>query len=141
MTAVDTNILVYAHRAELPLHAAARARLTELAESPARWGIPVFCVGEFMRVVTHPRLFNPPHSAEEACEAVARLLSSPSATLLSPGPGYARLLTESVRDGGTIGNLVFDSQIVAVCREHGVSCLLTEDRDFDRFRRLRTERL
>ena len=48
---------------------------------------------------------------------------------------------ESIRDGGTVGNLVFDAQIVAVCREHGVSCLLTEDRDFDRFRRLRTERL
>ena len=59
-----------------------------------------------MRVVTHPTLFNPPHSAEEACEAVARLLSSPSATLLNPGRGYAHLLMESVRDGGTVGNLV-----------------------------------
>ncbi len=75
MTAVDTNILVYAHRAELPLLGAARARLSELAGSPARWGIPVFCEGEFMRVITHPRLFNPPHSAEEACEAAARVLS------------------------------------------------------------------
>ncbi|MDE0102852.1 MAG: PIN domain-containing protein [Bryobacterales bacterium] len=94
-----------------------------------------------MRVVTTQSLLNPPHLAEEACEAVARLLSFPSLTLLSLGRRYARLLLETVRDGGTVGNLVFDAQIVAVCWEHGVACLLTEDRDFERFRTLRAERL
>ena len=141
MIAVDTNVLVYAHRAELPLHEAARSRLVALAESPARWAIPVFCLGEFIRVITHHKLFSPPHSASEACEAMTRLLASPSATVLFPGSGYPRLLAQAVREGNAVGNLVFDAQIVALCREHGVSRLLTEDRDFDRFRQLRTERL
>jgi predicted nucleic acid-binding protein len=109
LSRVDTNILVYAHRAELPKHAAAKRRLLELAEGAAAWAIPVFCVGEFLRVITHPRLFDPPHTAAEACAAVA------------------------VLDAGAVGNLVFDAQVVALCRESGVASLLTEDRDFDRF--------
>lgn len=141
MIAVDTNILVYAHRAELPRHRAACSRVVELAESPARWAVPVFCLSEFIRVVTHPKLFSPPHSAGEACEATARLLASPSVTVLLPGSGYPKLLAEAIREGNAVGNLAFDAQIVALCREHGVSRLLTEDRDFDRFRDLRTERL
>ena len=55
MIAVDTNVLVYAHRAELPLHEAARSRLVAFAESPARWAIPVSCLGEFIRVTYHLR--------------------------------------------------------------------------------------
>ena len=78
MIAVDTNILVYAHRAELAKHEAAAARLVALAEGPAAWALPVFCLGEFLRVVTHPRLFDPPFTADEACRALERVLDSPS---------------------------------------------------------------
>ena len=141
MIAVDTNILVHAHREESPKHGAALARVVALAESPARWAIPVFCIGEFVRVVTHPRLFDPPYSANEACEALTRLLAAPSVTVVVPGPGYPALLAEAVREANAIGNLVFDAQIVALCRENGVSRLLTEDRDFDRFKGLATEHL
>lgn len=68
-----------------------------LAESRARWTVPVFCLGEFIRVVTHRKLFSPPQSAGEACEAVARMLASPSANLMCRGPGYPRLLAEAIR--------------------------------------------
>ena len=141
MIAVDTNILVHAHREESPKHVAAHARVVSLAESPSRWAIPVFCIGEFVRVLTHPRLFDPPYTAHEACEALRRLLASPSLSVLCPGPDYPALLVEAVREANAIGNLVFDAQIVALCREHGIVRLMTEDRDFDRFDNLRTERL
>ena len=141
MIAVDTNILVHAHREESPKHAAAHARVVALAESPARWAIPVFCIGEFVRVVTHPRLLDPPYSANEACEALTRLLASPSVNVPVPGAAYPTLLVEAIREANAIGNVVFDAQIVALCRENGISRLLTEDRDFDRFRGLATERL
>ena len=141
MIAVDTNILVYAHREELPQHRRARAEITKLAEGSSRWGIPVFCIGEFARVVTHPRLFDPPYSAAEACEALARVLESPSVHVISPGSGYLSLFLEAVREADAIGNLVFDAQIVAVCRESGVSRLLTEDRDFARFPGFKTRAL
>ena len=141
MIAVDTNILVHAHREESPKHGAALARVVALAESPVRWAIPVFCIGEFVRVVTHPRLFDPPYSASEACEALTRLVASPSVTVVVPGPAYPVLLMEAIREANAIGNLVFDAQIVALCRENGISRLLTEDRDFDRFKGLGVERL
>lgn len=133
MIAVDTNVLVYAHREELPQHRPARRRLVELAESPARWAIPVFCLGEFLRVVTHPRLFHPPFEIGEACEALDRVLGSPSLVVLTPGDRFWPLLSRAANEARATGNLVFDAQIVALCREGGVSALLTEDRDFDRF--------
>lgn len=133
MIAVDTNILVYAHRRELPKHRAALAALTRLAEGRARWAIPVFCLGEFLRVITHPRLFAPPHTAAEATQAVARLIESPSLEVLNPGEDYLEMLLASIRGAQVRGNLVFDAQVVALCREAGVSELLTEDRDFSRF--------
>ena len=136
MIAVDTNVLVHAHREDSPKHGPAHARVVALAESTARWAIPVFCIGEFVRVVTHPRLFHSPHTAEEACEALSRLLASPSVTVLCPGAGYPTLLMEAIREANAVGNLVFDAQIAALCREGGVSQLLTEDRDFKRFKDL-----
>jgi len=133
LIAVDTNILVYAHREELPEHGAALAVLRSLAEGRERWGLPVFCLGEWLRVITHPRLFSPPHTVSEAALAAERLLAAPTLELLVPGASYPELLLAAMREGGARGNLVFDAQIVALCREAGVRELLTEDRDFARF--------
>jgi hypothetical protein len=124
---------VHAHRAESPKHRVALAAVTALAEGRERWAIPVFCLGELLRLLTHPRLFAPPHTPEEAAAAVERLLASPSLVVLSPGDRYLELLLAAVRGAATKGNLVFDAQIVALCREAGVRELLTEDRDFARF--------
>jgi len=135
--AVDTNILVYAHRQELAQHGAALDVLTKLAEGDAPWGIPVFCLAELVRVATHARLFDPPYSADEACTAIDRLLESPSLRVLQPGQRFMPLFLAAVR----VGNLVFDAQIVAVCREAGVSRFLTEDRDFARFKKFPIEGL
>jgi toxin-antitoxin system PIN domain toxin len=133
LIAVDTNVLVYAHREELPEHAAALAALTALAEGRERWALPVFCLGEWLRVLTHPRLFAPPHTLAEATLAAERLLAAPTLELLTPGAAYPELLLQAMREAGARGNLVFDAQIVALCREAGVRELLTEDRDFARF--------
>lgn len=70
MIAVDTNILVYAHRAEFPNHKHAFRRLTEFATGSALWTLPVFCLGEFVRIATHPGILTPPSTAEEATAAL-----------------------------------------------------------------------
>jgi toxin-antitoxin system PIN domain toxin len=141
LIAVDTNILVYAHREELPKHAAARDRLVSLAEGRARWAIPTFVLGEFLRIITHRKLFHPPFTPDEACLAVSRILGSPSLFILHPGPAYIELLLAAIRETQAAGNLIFDAQIVALCREAGVRALLTEDRDFARFPGFATESL
>lgn len=138
MIAVDTNVLVHAHREELARHPAALTRLRALAESDEPWALPVFCAVEFVRVVTHPRLFDPPSSLDEAIAALERLLASPSCRLLAPRERFIDLFAECLREADARGNLVFDAQIAALCREHGARHLLTLDRDFDRFPSLET---
>ncbi|MDE2849767.1 MAG: PIN domain-containing protein [Acidobacteriota bacterium] len=141
MIAVDTNILVYAHDPGSPLHKAACGHLEALSGALFNWSLPAPCLVEFLRLATHPKVFTRPYTADEASANVERILASPSLTLLRPGPHYAQLLLEAIREVNAVGNLVFDAQIVALCREHGVSRLLTHDRDFDRFKGLQTERL
>jgi toxin-antitoxin system PIN domain toxin len=136
MIAVDTNVLVYAHRDHLSQHGRALEWLTYLAEGHLPWAIPVFCLGEFVRVVTHTRIFDPPSSLKQALSALEGLLQSPTLRLLNPGPRYPALFDEMVRAADTRGNLVFDAQIAAVCQEQGVSKLLTLDRDFARCPRI-----
>lgn len=137
MIAIDTNILIYADREESALHATALRAVRMLAEGDEAWSIPVFCVGEFLRVVSHDRVFDPPTPVMDAVDSIDSLLSSPSARLLVPGDRYLRLLRSLIAESGVQGNLVFDAQIAAVCLEHGATTLLTEDRDFARFRSLK----
>ncbi|MHB8732971.1 MAG: TA system VapC family ribonuclease toxin [bacterium] len=141
MIAIDTNILVYAHRPEFPQYRRARERLTELAEGSALWALPVFCLGEFIRITTHPRFLTPPSALEETLAALSGLLESPSLSILSPGDRFWPLFQEALRESRSTGNMAFDAQIVAVCREHGAAPFLTEDRDFGRFKEFAVETL
>ena len=133
MIAVDTNVLLYADREETPQHRAALRALRRLAEGHEAWAIPIQCVGEFLRVVSHDRVFQPPTPIGEALASIESLLASPSARVLVPGGRYLRILREVIERAEVRGNLVFDAQIAAVCLEHGATTLLTEDRDFTRF--------
>lgn len=133
MIGVDTNVLVAAHRVEAPRHDRAVLWLRRLAEGSDPWGIPVPCLGEFLRICTHRRVFSPPSTTEQVGDAIDALLESPSVRLLAPTGLHWPLLKAAVDASGATGNLVFDAVIAAICREHGVERLLTEDRDFARF--------
>jgi toxin-antitoxin system PIN domain toxin len=133
MIAVDTNVLVAAHRSDAARHQQALAWVRFLAERREPWGIPIFCIGEFVRVVTHRRVFDPPSTIAQAIDAVDALLESPSVRVLAPSTGHWPLLRASIVAGEATGNLVFDAQIAALCKENGVERLLSEDRDFRRF--------
>jgi uncharacterized protein len=99
----------------------------------SRGAVPVFCLREFLRVVTHPRLFDPPSTLDQALAAMDAIVQCRSARIVSPTEGYLALLAECLRHAEARGNLVFDAQIVALCSEHGIERLLTADRDFARF--------
>jgi hypothetical protein len=133
VTAVDSNILIAAHRAEHALHETASRRLKALAEGDTPWGLPVFCIVEFLRVVTHPRVFTPPSSLETGCQFIDALLESPTLRLVAPGDRFWPVLRDAASQAAATGNLLFDAQIAAVCKEKGISRLLTSDRDFGRF--------
>lgn len=137
MIAVDTNILVYAHRADSPWHARAAGCLIALAEDPAPWAIPWPCVHEFLAIVTHAKVFRPPTPLERAVADLEVWFESPSLRLISEGEGYWPQLREAMKRGGAAGTIVHDARVAAICRAHGVETLLTADRDFSRFPGLR----
>lgn len=95
-------------------------------------------INEFLRVVTHHRIFPKPSTRQQALAVVTGLLASPTARPLHPGERYLTLLGEVLDDGEARGDLVLDAAIVALCREHGVDSILTNDRDFRRFTSIRT---
>jgi uncharacterized protein len=133
MIAVDTNLLVYAHREDSPWYDTAYARLTELAEGRTPWTIPWPCIHEFLAIVTHPRIFNPPTPLKSAVAQVEAWLESPSLVLISELEGYWSLLQSALMSGRVSGPLVHDARIAALCLHHGVTELWTADRDFGRF--------
>ncbi len=133
MIAVDTNILVYAHRRDSLWHAKASTALLELAEGRARWAIPWPCLHELLAVVTHPRIFKPPTPLDVALAQVDAWLESPSLVLLAEmGDAWPRLRADLLA-GHVVGPRIHDARIVALCRMHGVRELWSADRDFGRF--------
>ena len=139
MIAVDTNLLVYAHREESPWHERAEERLVALAEGKSAWAIPWPCVHEFLAIVTHPRVFNPPTPLARALDQVSAWLASPSLVLLHETGEYWKDLQEVLTVSKVTGPQVHDARVAAICRAHGVAELWTADRDFSRFSSLKTK--
>jgi toxin-antitoxin system PIN domain toxin len=137
LIALDTNLLVYAHRADSPWHPAATRVVVGLAEGPSRWAIPWPCVYEFLSIVTHPRIYNPPTPMARAIEQIEAWLDSPSVVLLAESTGYLPHLREILLTSHVVGPQVHDARVAALCRLHGVRELWTADRDFSRFPQLR----
>lgn len=133
MIAVDTNILVYAHREEAPFHAVAFRRVAELAEGPASWAIPWPCLHEFLAIVTHPRIYAPPTPLAQALDQVEAWLESPTLALLAESPTHWATLRGLLLGGRVAGAQVHDGRVAALCRQHGVRELWSADRDFSRF--------
>lgn len=133
MIAVDTNILVYAHRADSPWHAPARQVVRDLATGSAPWGIPWPCVHEFLAISTHPRIFAPPTPLAQALDQVEAWFESPSLVMLGESPSYWATFRELALTGRLAGPVMHDGRVAALCRDHGVRELWSADRDFGRF--------
>lgn len=138
MIAIDTNILVFAHRADAFPHEAALAALTPLVESGSPWAIPWPCVHEFIAVATHPRVYKPSSTLAEGLGFFESLLDSPTLHLLAESPGYFKKLREIATAANLRGPRIHDARIAALCLHHGVRELWTADRDFSIFPQLRT---
>jgi hypothetical protein len=137
LIALDTNILVYAHRRDSEWHTRAAVVLRELAEGLAPWAIPWPCIHEFLAIVTHARIYSPPSTTTQAVEQVDAWLESPSLHLLTETGDHWNGLRQLLVEGKVHGPLVHDARIAALCQHNGVAELLTADRDFNRFTGLR----
>ncbi|HVS01373.1 MAG TPA: TA system VapC family ribonuclease toxin [Thermoanaerobaculia bacterium] len=138
MIAVDSNLLVYAHRRDSEWHEPARREITSLAESAAAWAIPWPCLYEFYAIVTHPGIYRPPTSPAKAIDQIEAWLESPSLVLLAETGSYSSVLADLLRSSRPRGPKVHDACIAALCVHGGARELLSADRDFSRFPALAT---
>jgi uncharacterized protein len=131
--AVDTNLLVYANRPDSVWHQRANELVTLLAEAPAPWAIPWPCIHEFLSVVTHQRIFNPPTTLEGAIDQIDAWMESPTLVILGESSRYWDVMRSTLTVGRVSGPRVHDAKIAALCELHGISELWSADRDFNRF--------
>ena len=137
MIAIDTNILLYAHRCASPWYQAAASLLTDLAEGNKPWGIPWPCLHEFVAISTHPKVFLPPSTLEESLEQLKAWCASPVISLLSEEGSFWDSWEKLLFEGRIAGPMAHDAKIAAICLSHGVTVLYSLDRDFSRFPRLK----
>ena len=134
MFVVDTNVLVYAADLSAPESVKCRELLLGWRAQAAPWFLTWGVVYEFLRVVTHPRVFRRPWSPIEAWSFVEALLAAPALELLVETERHPQILAGLVaRVPQLTGNLLHDAHTAALMAEHGVRTIYTRDTDFHRF--------
>lgn len=136
MRCVDVNVLVYAHRSDLPEHDAYRPMLEELANGDEPLGLPDAVLSGFMRLMTNRRIFKEPASAEETWQDVDALLAAPAAVRLAPGARHWELFRRLAENIDARGNDIPDAFLAAYAVENN-AVWLSADRGFARFEGLR----
>jgi uncharacterized protein len=139
MRVPDVNVLVYAHREDSPDHLRHRAWLEAVLSSDEAFGISDLVCSGFLRIVTHPSIFNPPSPLEDALGFLEDVRGQPNCVIVSPGVRHWSIFADLCRSGGVRGNLVPDAYLAALAIESG-SEWITSDGDYGRFPGLRWRR-
>jgi toxin-antitoxin system PIN domain toxin len=132
MKLLDVNVLVYAHKAGTERHEEYVEWLRETVGDPAPFGVSELAMSGFVRVVTHPRIFDLPSTLDEAFRFADSLRSRRNAVAIRPGPRHWDIFRDCCHVGGARGSLVADAYHAALAIETG-STWITTDRDFARF--------
>ncbi|MGH9399892.1 MAG: type II toxin-antitoxin system VapC family toxin, partial [Thermoanaerobaculia bacterium] len=130
MIAIDTNLLIYAHRAALPEHAAARRAIEKASRDARGWGITLPSISEFWSVVTHPAASGGPSTSRQAQEFLHELIVEAGASLWMPREGFWKRLTDLAGRLRLAGPRVFDLQIALTAVENGAVEIWTHDGGF-----------
>jgi len=112
--------------------------LTKLVNGGEVSAVAWSAIHEFLAIVTHPRIYDPPTPRPVAFGAIKAWMQLPRLTLLHAGPGYLEKLERLCAVARISGPRIHDARIAALCLNHGVAELWTADRDFTAFPGLRT---
>jgi toxin-antitoxin system PIN domain toxin len=130
---IDGNLLLYASDEMSGYHRQARAFVEQVAGSDELVYLFWPTVMAYLRIATHPAIFEQPLSPDEAVANIDRLLSLPQVQTAGEHdrfwPSYRQVATEA----DARGNLVSDAHVVALMTENGVRTIWTHDRDYRRF--------
>ena len=132
MDLLDVNVLIYAHRADSPGHLRYHQWLQETIQGDAAYGIADIVLSGFLRIATHPRIFDPPTEMAVALRFLDDVRGQPNWVPVAPGPRHWQIFTGLCQAAGVRGNLVPDAYLAALAIESG-SRWMTTDRDYSRF--------
>src|SRR5437868_14101782 len=114
MILAHVNILSYAFREDAAHHRLFRTWLdTEIAR-PERFGVADIVLNGFVRVATHPRIFQPPSPLEEALEFCRSLREQPNAVRITPGRRHWEIFTALCTEANARGELAADAFLAAL---------------------------
>jgi toxin-antitoxin system PIN domain toxin len=136
MVLPDVNVLVYAHREDTTGHAACREWLEAVINGDEAYALSDLVLSGFVRVVTHPKVFQRPSSIGDALAFADQVRDQPHCIHVEPGPRHWTLFARLCRDTAVKGNLVPDAYLAAIAIEAGCEWIST-DHDFSRFKGLR----
>ena len=132
----DVNVLVHAFRPDADRHQEFRAWLEEQVSGPEAFGVSELVLSGFLRVVTHPQVFDPPSDLADCLAAAGQLRDHPNCVAIRPGPRHWGIFADLCRATGSAGNAIPDAYHAALAIEHGCE-FMTADRGFARFPGLR----
>lgn len=136
MILTDVNVLVYAYREDAADHRRFRNWLEMLIADPDAFAVAEMVLSGFVRVVTHPRIFDPPAPLDSALGFCSFLRDQPNAIVVAPGERHWEIFTDLCTRGKVRGDLVADAFLAALAIESGCQWVST-DRDYSRFPGLR----
>jgi toxin-antitoxin system PIN domain toxin len=136
MLLVDVNVLVYAYRADATNHGSYREWLHSTLSAGTVLGLADPVLSGFLRITTHPRVFDPPSPLADAIHFVEALRSRSGCLRILPQEKHWEIFTRLCLESGATGNLVPDAYLAALAIE-SESEWITTDRDFGRFAGLR----
>lgn len=139
MDLLDVNVLVNGYRRDAPRHQAFRKFVESLVKGGQPFAIPSVSLSGFFRVVTHPRIFSPPSTFNDALIFADQLRSLPHCITVEPGPRHWEIFVDLCKRGNASGNLVSDAYLAAITIETGGE-LVTDDRGFGRWPGLKWRR-
>lgn len=136
MILLDVNVLVHAFHEGAPDHQRYRRWLSAAIASDEPFGLSELVLSGFVRVATHPRVFDPPAPVDQALAFANALRSQPNAVVVAPGGRHWEIFGRLCVAAEARGNLVPDAYLAALAIESG-SEWISSDRDFSRFPGLR----
>lgn len=132
MVLPDVNVLIYAYRADVPLHGIARRWLLDVVAADALFGVSPLALSAVIRITTNPRAFAAPNSVEDVFGFCGDLLGQPHCHIVEPGERHWDIFRRLCIDTGVTGRRVTDAWFAALAIEWGCDWI-TFDRDFARF--------
>lgn len=132
MTIVDANVLLYAVNSATHQHRQARRWLDRALSSGEPIGMPWLVLLAFLRIATHPAIFDRPLERGQALSLVDAWCQVPSVVHPQPTARFLAVLSEAMARAGVAGNLVNDAYLAALASAYDAR-VATFDGHFRRF--------